>query len=201
VEVASSSEDLCGAFIAVTPWFVPNLWHIQIRIFPLVWSGVLILDSSNFFKNYLQIIKKYIYLYIVYIYMHTYIHIKQEGFSSSEMRHCVFGCFPTFRRTQCRHLPETERSNKHFFVSSKIWEQLSETSSPSPLLSSAHTSSQHCSTHCLHQLYCWTSCNGNSHTATQRHVSNDAYAGEVGFQYSTVGYSTVQYSTVQYSTV
>jgi len=53
-------------------------------------------------------------------------------------------------------------------------------------LSSAHTSSEHCSPHCLHQSYCWTSWSGNTHTATQRHVSNDAYAGEVGFQYSTV---------------
>jgi len=82
LEASSCSEDLYSASGAVTPWFVPNLWHIKIGKLVLVCSRVFVLDSGKYFLRI---------TYKIYIRMHIHTHIMQEKFSSSQMR-CLFAC-------------------------------------------------------------------------------------------------------------
>jgi len=60
LEASSCSEDLYSASGAVTPWFVPNLWHIKIGKLVLVCSRVFVLDSG---KHFLRITYKYKEMY------------------------------------------------------------------------------------------------------------------------------------------
>ena len=109
LEASPCSEDLCSASGAVTPWFVPNIWHIKIGKLVLVWSRVFVLDSG---KKFLRI------TYKIYIRMHIHTHIMQEKFSSSQMRSvcmCVYqhfeGTFLWHSMTQC-HITQDIHSQK-----------------------------------------------------------------------------------------
>ena len=133
----------------------------------------------------------------------SFSHGCSSRFSSSGTRSRVLGCLPTFRRTQCRHFPRTERSKKYFFRFPQIWEQLK---LPHGLQSSrvicphkfrALQPSLFTAVVLLNQLE-------RQHSygySTPRVKWRLCRGGGLPVQYITVQYVTVQYSTVQYSTV